>query len=255
MKIRLEEKNNKMIVGVYPGVLDEIKNNVRELKNLNESVVAPSKKEQKIIPANKKYIKAIEQILPFSEKALEIMQNYHTDVTDNNAMLFIFKGVISYTNNRFNELERTRKSVNGEKFFFHDDNKRVMLAGLEGREDDKEKTEDLSYVFSNLYRDQEALLADTSEAVKKSDDALKWLTACIKSSEHEKFDIKTKQRFDDLVANGSFVYNTGDIMNKVRKSMKTEEDFKICQGLFANYNTFLKRLYTDCWAFKVDNNL
>ena len=251
MKISLGDESNKKIVGIFPCVIEEIKNNIRELTNQNESTVAPDTEMKKIISANKKYINTMRQILPLCEQALLTMQEYHEAVIDSCPMIFVFKGVISYASNRFKELERVRKSIKGEKFFFYDGGS-TIVSDWAGRDD---VAEDLSYIYSNLYPDFKSLDVDIREADKRFIDASNWLAAVAKSPEYGGLSESARRSLTDLAKNGIFANHCSEIMTEVTKSLKTKEDFKISQGLIGNYNVFLKRICADCWAFQVENNL
>lgn len=85
MNFGLEEKGNKKIVGIFPGVIEEVKNNIRDISGANASVIAPNEDEQKAINANKKYIKCMKNVLGFGEEALNILQNCNCDITDASA--------------------------------------------------------------------------------------------------------------------------------------------------------------------------
>ena len=108
MKLKLEEKDNKTIVGLFPGILDEVRNNIRDIRGVNASIIAPNEDEQKVIAANEKYAKLMEDVLWFGEDALNILQNCRGEITDASAILYVIKGFTIYVNNRFKELDRVR---------------------------------------------------------------------------------------------------------------------------------------------------
>ena len=72
MNFRLEEKDNKTLVGIFPGILDEVRNNIRDVRGFNANAIAPNEDEQKVITANEKYAKSMEDILWFGEKLLTL---------------------------------------------------------------------------------------------------------------------------------------------------------------------------------------
>ena len=67
MKLKLNEKDNKKMIGLFPGMLDEIKDNIRDLSGANANALAPNKNEQKVILANKKYIASMKGILQLQQ--------------------------------------------------------------------------------------------------------------------------------------------------------------------------------------------
>ena len=77
----------------------------------------------------------------------------------------------------------------------------------------------------------------------------------IKEKRIEKLPDQNRDRFLDLVANADLINRSFDMMNSLRKKTLNKEQYKICQSLFINFNSFLERTYMDCWAFKVNNNL
>ena len=118
MKLKIKKKDNKTIVGIFPGILDEVRNNIRDVRGVNANAIAPNEDEQKVITANEKYAKSMEDILWFGEDALIILQHYRGEITDLSAMLYIIKGFSIYANNRFKELERARKKFAKEQFYY-----------------------------------------------------------------------------------------------------------------------------------------
>ena len=96
MKLKLEEKDNKTLVGIFPGILDEVRNNIRDVRGANANAIAPNEDEQKVITANENYAKSMEDILWFGEDALIILQHYRSEITDLSAMLYIIKGFSIY---------------------------------------------------------------------------------------------------------------------------------------------------------------
>lgn len=255
MKLKLEEKDNKTIVGIFPGILDEIRNNIRDVMGANAGTIAPNEDEQKVITANEKYAKSMEDILWFGEDALIILQHYRGEITDLSAMLYIIKGFSIYANNRFKELDRTRKRVTGEQFYYYDDDGRTVLMGLNTEpKDDDEKMEDLSYTYNRFY-DQKKLNADIGRVAKNSSNAMDWVLQMIETKGYIKLPEQERERFLDLVLNAKFINKSTKMMNSLRKKSLSKEQYKICQSLFVNYNSFLERVYMECWAFKVNNNL
>lgn len=73
MSFKLEEEENKTIVGIFPGILDEVSSNIRDVRGANADVIAPNEDERKIIAANEKYAKSMEDILWFGKYALFIL--------------------------------------------------------------------------------------------------------------------------------------------------------------------------------------
>ena len=111
MKLKLKEKDNKTLVGIFPGILDEVRNNIRDVRGVNANAIAPNENEQKVITANEKYAKSMEDILWFGEDALTILQNSRSEITDASAILYVIKGFTIYANSRFKELDRVRKKL------------------------------------------------------------------------------------------------------------------------------------------------
>ena len=255
MKLKLEEKDNKTLVGIFPGILDEVRNNIRDVRGANANAIAPNKDEQKVITANEKYARSMEDILWFGEDALIILQHYRGEITDLSAMLYIIKGFSIYANNRFKELDRTRKRVAGEQFYYYDDDGRTVLMGLNTEpKDDDEKMEDLSYTYNRFYG-QKSLDADVGRATMNSSSAIDWVIEMIKTKRIDKLPKQEREKFLDLVVNVKFINKSTKMMNSLRKKSLSKEQYKICQSLFVNYNSFLERVYMECWAFKVNNNL
>lgn len=60
---KLEEKENKTIVDLFSCILDEVRNNIRDIRGVNASIIAPNEDEQKVITANEKHAKSMEDIL------------------------------------------------------------------------------------------------------------------------------------------------------------------------------------------------
>jgi hypothetical protein len=170
-------------------------------------------------------------------------------------MLYIIKGFSIYANNRFKELDRTRKRVTGEQFYYYDDDGRTVLMGLNtGTKNNNEKIEDLSYTYNRFY-DQKKLNADIGRVAKNSSNAMDWVLQTIETKGYIKLPEQERERFFDLVLNVKFINKSTKMMNSLRKKSLSKEQYKICQSLFTNYNSFLERMYMECWAFKVNNNL
>lgn len=252
---KLEKKENKKIVGFFPGIIDEARNNIRSVRGDNAGMIAPNKDEQKVIAANEKYAKSMEDILWFGEDALIILQHYRGEITDLSAMLYVIKGFSIYANNRFNELDRIRKRAAGEQFYYYDDDGQTILMGLntESRDDD-EKMEDLSYTYNRFY-DQKSLDADIGRVTMNSSGAIDWVIEMIKTKKIDKLPKQEREKFLDLVVNVKFINKSTKMMNSLRRKSLSKEQYKICQSLFVNYNSFLERVYMECWAFKINNNL
>lgn len=58
-----------------------------------------------------------------------------------------------------------------------------------------------------------------------------------------------------IILNTKLTNKANSMINSLLKLSSDEEELKICQNLLINYNSFVKRTYMECWAFKVDNNL
>ena len=254
MKLKLEEKDNKTIVGLFPGILDEVRNNIRDIRGVNAGIIAPNEDEQKVIIANEKYAKLMEDVLWFGEDALAILQNSRGEITDASAILYVIKGFTIYANNRFKELDRVRKKIAGEQFYYYDDDGQTVIMGLNTKTDDDDKIEDLSYTYNRLYS-QKDLNADIGKTTANNNKATNWILQMIKEKRVEKLSDRNREKFLDLVANADLINRGFDMMNSLRKKSLNKEQYKICQCLFINFNSFLERTYMDCWAFKVDNNL
>ena len=254
MKLKLEEKDNKTIVGLFPGILDEVRNNIRDIRGVNAGIIAPNEDEQKVIAANEKYAKLMEDVLWFGEDALNILQNCRGEITDASAILYVIKGFTIYVNNRFKELDRVRKRIAGEQFYYYDDDGQTVIIGLNTEANSDDKIEDLSYTYNRLYS-QKDLNADIRKTTANNNKATNWILQMIKEKKIEKLPDQNRDRFLDLVANADLINRSFDMMNSLRKKTLNKEQYKICQSLFINFNSFLERTYMDCWAFKVDNNL
>ena len=253
MSFKLEEKENKTITGLFPGIIEEVKNNIINVSGANADMIAPNEDEQKVILANKKYIKAMADILWFGEEVLSILQNCKGDITDASAIIFLVKGFSIYANNRCNELERSRKTITGEQFYYHDNNGQMILKGLNNK-DTGETIEDLSYNYNKLYS-RRHLRQDTNEAISYNDKATDWILKAMKDKRIDALPSRERDKFFDLVLNARLINNSPNTINSLLKLSPNEEEFKICQSLLMNYNSFVKRAYMECWAFKVNNNL
>lgn len=254
MKLRLEEKDNKTIVGLFPGILDEVRNNIRDIRGINANIIAPNEDEQKVIAANEKYVKLMEDVLWFGEDALTILQNCRSEITDTSAILYVIKGFTIYINNRFKELDRVRKGIAREQFYYYDDDGQTVIMGLKTEANNDDKIEDLSYTYNKLYS-QKDLNADIRKTTANNNKATNWILRMIKEKRIEKLPDRSREKFLDLVANADLINRGFDMMNSLLKTSLDKEQYKICQSLFINFNSFLERTYMDCWVFKVDNNL
>ncbi len=254
MKLKLEEKNNKIIVGLFPGVLDEVRNNIRDIRGENASIIAPNEDEQKVIAANEKYAKLVEDVLWFGEDALNILQNCRSEITDASAILYVIKGFTIYVNNRFNELDRVRKEIAGEQFYYYNDDGQAAIIGLNTKTDNDDEIEDLSYTYNSLYSHKD-LNADIAKTTVNNNKATNWILQMLKEERTKKLSEQNRDRFLDLVANADLINRSFDMINPLLKTSLDKEQYKICQSLFMNFNSFIERAYMDCWAFRVNNNL
>ena len=254
MKLKLEEKENKTIVGIFPGILDEVRHNIRDVMGENANVIAPNEDERKIIVANEKYAKTMSDILWFGEDALTILQNYKNEITDASAILYVIKGFAIYVSNRLKELDRIKKRIAGEQFYYYDDDGRTVLMGLNTEaKDDDEKIEDLSYMYNRLYS-QKDLAKDTKKAVSCYDEIVEWVSEMMKANKKD-LPKREQDNYFNIVLNARFINDANSTINSLLKLSPNQEEFKICQSLFINYNSFVERVYMECWAFKVNNNL
>lgn len=253
MQLKLEEKENKKIVGFFPGILDEVRHNIRDLRGENANIVAPNEDEQKIIVANEEYAKRMEDILWLGEDALNILQNYKGTITDISSILYILKGFTIYALNRYNELDRAKKEVSGEQFYYRDDEKKVSIRmNTEIKDDDK--VEDLSYTYNKRYS-REALLAEIGRVATNSQKAMNWVVQMINSKRVDALPKRENEKFRNLAMSADLINRSYKMMNTLLETIEDKEQYKICQNLFINYNSFLERVYMECWAFKVNNNL
>lgn len=260
MKTNLKDEHSRQAVALLPAVLEEIRDNIRTLKNANESTVSPNTEEKKLIAANERYIETMSQILPFGEMIIRTMQRYGTEITDRSPILSVIDGFYFYASNRMNQKERVRKHFAREKFYYRDGSGKVVMSSLS--DDGDSAAMDLSYANSNLYKDMRELQAHALAATKNSDSAKEWLIALAKTPEYKKLPNEEKIKIIDLVHNAQFTNEAPNIMNALNNDLAERleksndiEEFQICQCLFAHYNKFLQRLYSDCWAAKIEYNL
>ena len=112
------------------------------------------------------------------------------------------------------------------------------------------------FTYSRFKIDEYRILRDEEDIqLAKSRVDFTEANEVLKEKRIEKLPNQNRDRFLDLVANADLINRSFDMMNSLRKTSLDKEQYKICQSLFINFNSFLERTYMDCWAFKVDNNL
>ena len=52
MKLKLEEKDNKKFVGLFPSVLDEAERNIKTLESINIETIVSNDDEKRLVKAN-----------------------------------------------------------------------------------------------------------------------------------------------------------------------------------------------------------
>ena len=253
MKLKLEEKDNKKFVSLFPSVLDEAERNIKTLESINIETIVSNEDEKRLVKANKKYIRNARILIEFGEEALNVLQSYRCEIDDNSAILFVLKGLAFYHFNLIQEADRVKKKVDGKKYFYRDKDNKLILVGYNNFDEDVE-VEDLSYRFNYGYAKDE-LEADTKQAMNMAMDGLAWIAELLKTINDKKLPQKEKIKLKDIVSNGLFMGNTHKAIKAILKQSDIDDDYEICQGLIDYYNAFLKKFYNDCWAFKVNNNL
>lgn len=53
MKLKLEEKDNKKFVSLFPSVLDEAERNIKTLESINIETIVSNEDEKRLVKANK----------------------------------------------------------------------------------------------------------------------------------------------------------------------------------------------------------
>ena len=253
MKLKLEEKDNKKFVGLFPSVLDEAERNIKTLESINIETIVSNDDEKRLVKANKKYIRNARILIKLGEEALNVLQSYRCEIDDNSAILFVLKGLAFYHFNLTQEADRAKKKVDGKKYFYRDKDNKLILVGYNNFDENVE-VEDLSYRFNYGYTKDE-LEADTEQAMNMAMDGLAWISELLKTITDKKLPQKEIIKLKDIVNNGLFMGNTHEAIKAILRQSDIDDDYEVCQGLVDYYNAFLKKFYNDCWAFKVDNNL
>ena len=96
LKLKLEEKDNKKFVGLFPSVLDEAEKNIKTLESINIETIVSNDDEKRLVEANKKYIRNARILIKFGKEALNVLQSYRCEIDDNSAILFVLKGLAFY---------------------------------------------------------------------------------------------------------------------------------------------------------------
>lgn len=117
MKLKLEEKDNKKFVGLFPSVLDEAERNIKTLESINIETFVSNDDEKRLVKANKKYIRNARILIKFGEEALNVLQSYCCEIDDNSAILFVLKGLAFYHFNLTQEADRVKKESRWQKVF------------------------------------------------------------------------------------------------------------------------------------------
>ena len=251
MKLDIEDEENRRLISRFPAVLQEIKDNIQALKNANISTVGATEDEKTLILANRAYIKDMSLIVPLGNGIMYALEHYKATITDNSPIISLIRGFAIYAHNKMNLLTRIRKICLKEPFYYYDRNRQLVASFETNNDGEHQDAPDLSFIFDRA-KSWDNLHKDIEDSVKKFNESREWLTTFLKTDAQKTLQKAEHDRLTDIMLNTLIAQRNNRQMDTIMSTIKNEEEFIPCQALFTNFNSYLQRLYSEYWEFKID---